>query len=265
MLGDSLDHGIAAGAAERFVHLLESVGIKHCKDDDAGVAVRERRVEPGEHRPLVRQPGERVFAGQAPHRRATSLERAGKPSRDIKRRGSGHREREAAEPDDAPQRIHGANERRAIRPAEPADDAAVGIVERLHLAGCIGGQFGVVPQVAQARGARERFEVLAVDALTVPLHDAGGIEGGAEGSVPFGGGTPFVEMIDGNPDRHADGYQRGAGYQRQPHRTLRFGAARGAHQQAQPVPESRPPFPACRCRHHTQRPITNSVQEATAP
>ncbi len=161
--GDAAQHGVAAGAAERIVDVVKAVDVDQCKGDEARAARRDRFVQTLEHHAPVRQPGQRILRGQLADRRQAARERSGEPSGRAHRNIGGQRQRDPDQAEQTPQPGHGADKAAIGRPTEPADDAALRIVHRLHFAATVGGERGVEAEVVQAGAACDEAKLGGIE------------------------------------------------------------------------------------------------------
>jgi len=139
--GDGAHHFIATNAAHGVVDLAKAVRIDQREGDVAARApalLGERALEAFDHDALVGQSGQQVFARQLAHGSDAARERAGEPQRRSRRYHDEHQECDTDNSGKTPQPVHGADQRPVRHPGEPADDAAVGVLHRLHLAAAVG-------------------------------------------------------------------------------------------------------------------------------
>jgi len=257
MLGDVGEHGVAARAAERVVDLAKVVEVDERESDEPGTAVRQRMPEMLHHDRAIRQPGQKVLAGQLSHHLVAAVERLREPPRGAHREKPAQREDGTDHGEQDPQPVHGADQGAFAHPAEPADDSPAAVMERLDLAAALGGRIEIEPQILQAGAALDFAKVAGVQAFDVTVVETVLIERGAQSRALLGFDAGFAELRDGKTDRRAK--QRRAGEKdrqikgdaRRPALGARLGGCRCGRGRA--LASRRPPFPGCRSRRHLLR------------
>ena len=149
--GNAFQQRIAAGAAMSVIDLAKPLDIDQRQNDDAGAVSRQRPVEAFQHHPMIGQPGQRVLAGKLADGLEARREQARQPLDQAGGEKGAEAERGPDCADQTPQPNLGADQRPVGRPAEPADDAAAPIVQRLRFAPGGAVLVGVEAQILQAR------------------------------------------------------------------------------------------------------------------
>ena len=237
------------------VDLAKALDIDERQHDDAGMAPRQRPVEAFQHHPVIGQAGQRVLAGQLADGFEARREQARQPLDQARGEKGADAKRGTDRADQTPQPDLGADQRPVGRPAEPADDAAMLIVQRLRFAPGGAVLVGVEAQILQAREPRDQRQPRIVETVAGAEHAAHFVERKLKGRVPLGGEPLILPHRDGKAGhgagqhRHGEGHQHIGGQVRgcpaQCARSPRFGRA---------PPECRPPCPGCRSGLHTHAP-----------
>ena len=166
-LGDAAQHDVAAGVAQRVVDVVEAVDVDQREGDEARTARRDRFVQAFEHHAPVRQPGQRILRGELADRCQAARERSTEPPRRAHRNRGRRGERDPDQAEQPPQPGHCADKAAIRRPAEPADDAALRVMQRLHFAPAVGGQRGVEAEIVEAGAAGDAAELVGIEMLTL--------------------------------------------------------------------------------------------------
>ena len=258
-LGNAFQQRIAAGAAVGVVDLTKALDIDERQYDDAGVAPRQRPVEAFQHHPMIGQAGQRILAGQLADGLEARRKRARQPLDQAGGEKGADAERGPDRADQTPQPDLGADQRPVGRPAEPADDAAMLIVQRLHFAPGGAVLVGVEAQILQAREPRDQRQPAVVETVAVAEHAAHFVERKLKGCMALGGEPLILPHRDGKTGH-------GAGQHRHCKRHQHIGRqVRGCRAQrrlsprlGRAPPKCRPPCPGCRSGLHTHAPSWNS-------
>ena len=265
MLGDGDQHGVAAAAAERVVDLAKGVEIDQ-REHHGAAFVGQRLVEPLEHGAVIGEAGQGVLVGEPPHGLGRKRERTGEPSRRGGGKDGADRKRNARGADQEPEPVHGPHQAAVRRPAEPADDAAVVVMERLHLAATVGSHFGVEAEIVQAGAPLDQPQLRRIEPRRTAEYRTHLIEREAQRPVPLGRLAAVLVLGDGVADHRAHDHRAGQDDQevgREPHG---IGAAAIASRRARPhrrtPPQRRPPGPGCRRGRHFRNP---NRHQRTAP
>ena len=253
--GNVFQQRVAARAAVGVVDLAKTVEVDERQHHDAGAAPRQRPVEVFQHHPVIGQAGQRVLAGQL----ADGFEARGEQARQPLDQAGGEKgadaERGPDRADQTPQPNLGADQRPVGRPAEPADNAATFVVQRLRFAA--GGEVlvGVEAQILQAREPRDQRQPGIVEIVAVAEYAVYFVERKLKRGMPFGGKPMILAQRDGKAGhgagqhRHCERHQHIGGQVRgccaQGRLSPRFGRT---------PPECRPPCPGCRSGLHTHAP-----------
>ena len=257
MLGDVGQHRVAAGAAQRVVDLAKIVEVDKRESNQPGTAVRQRGAEMLYHDRAIRQPGQKILAGQPAHHLVAAIERLHEPPRGAHREKAAKGKHGANPGQQNPQPVHGADQGAIAHPAEPTDDPATAVMQRLDLAAGLGRRIEVEAQVLQAGATLDFTQVRGIETFDVAVFLPVLIERGAQSRALLGFDTGLAELRSGKTDRRAK--QRRAGEKDRhingdacrpalgaPLRERRCGRGR-AHS------SRRPPFPGCRSRRHLLR------------
>ena len=254
--GNVFQQRVAACAAVGVVDLAKALDIDERQHDDAGAAPRQRPVEAFQHHAMIGQAGQRVLAGQLADGLEARREQARQPLDQAGGEKGADAERGADRADQTPQPDFGADQRPVGRPAEPADDAAALVVQRLRFASGGTVLVGVEAQILQAREPRDQRQPAVVETVAVAEHAAHFVERQLKRCMPLGGEPLILPHRDGKAGhgagqhRHRKRHQHIGGQVRgrpaQCARSPRFGRA---------PPECRPPCPGCRSGLHYSRPV----------
>ena len=163
--GDVAKHGVAARPSQRVVDVVEAVDVEQGEGNKAQAARCDRFVQPFEHDPPVRQPGQDVLRRQLAYRRDAACERSAELSRGANREIGAQHKHDPDRAEEAPQPIHRANKCAVGRPAQPADDTSLRVMQRLHFATAIGCKVAVESQIMQAGTPFDEVELAGIDVI----------------------------------------------------------------------------------------------------
>ena len=213
---DGAHYRVAADAAQGVVDLTETVGVDQREGDVAARApalLGQRPLEARGDDPLVGQPGQRVFAGEPAHGFDAAGERAGEPQRRPRGHHGAKHQRYAHRTGKTPQPVHGADQRAVSRPREPADDAALRILQRLHFAAAFRRRIHAEAQVRKPAAPPDQPQRAVVETLSkmvgVPEHWAEFFERVVERDLALGG-KPSVVRLRHRKAEHRDRDRREA-------------------------------------------------------
>ncbi len=265
MFGDGDQHGVAAAAAERIVDLTKGVEIDQ-REHHGAAFVGQRLVEPLEHGAVIGEPGQGVLVGEPPHGLGGERERTGEPPRRGGGKDGADRKRNTCGADQEPEPVHGPHQAAIRRPAEPADDAAIVVMERLYLTAAVGGHFGVEAKIAQAGATLDQPQLRRIEPRHTAEYRAHLIEREAQRPVPLGRLAAVLVLGDGVADHRAHDHRAGQDDQevgREPH-GLGTGAIASRRARPRPgtPPQRPPPGPGCRRGRHFRNP---NRHQRTAP
>ena len=110
----------------------------------------------------------------------------------------------AGDRDQHPKCFHHACEPTVRLPTEPPDDAALGIVQRLHLAGASRRWLGREAQALEAGATFDEAKPAVLEAVAVAEHSVNLVEGKPQCRVPFNASAAVVPRDEGEADQRAD-------------------------------------------------------------
>ena len=103
----------------------------------------------------------------------------------------------------APQPIHRADKCAVGRPAEPADDAALRVVQRLHFATAIGGQVAVESEIMEAGAPLDEVELAGIEVIGVGEYGMQLAKRRLQSGMLLGGKAAVIALRFGEADRGA--------------------------------------------------------------
>ena len=136
-------------------------------------------------------------------------------------------------------------------PAEPADDPALRVVQRLHFAAAVRRHVGVKVQIVEAGAALDQPELAGIEMVDVAEYGVKLVERILQSGVPLDLEAAIVARCVGKPD-HGAGNDRQSETQQQDRCNAHDGPIGRAARPARPPP--RPPFSGCYSGLHPQRP-----------
>ena len=117
--------------------------------DVAAAPRRHDIVETFEQDAPIGQASQRIFGGELVQRRRAAPQRAGQPSGHAEHGRRGQRQHQSEQSRRCPTATSWRGQRVVRRPAEPADDAALSVVQRLHFAPGTGQEVTVKSEVVE--------------------------------------------------------------------------------------------------------------------
>ncbi len=259
MLGDVHNHGIAPCPSQRIVDLVKAVEVNQGEGDDPGTTLRQCIIKTLNDCAVIGQSGQCILTEQLVRRLATAIERAQQLSRSSHGKKTRNSKHGADRRQQAPHPVDSANERVIGDPAEPADDPAPRVVQRLQLAPCPTGGASIKPQVLKPGAMFDEPKLRIVDVIDIADRCLKFIKRPSQCGVLLDLDVTCVEPGDCKTNRRAK--DQGAGQQRrqEKHEAGRPGAFVftdwGPHRGARKEPPRRQPFRGCRSgRHYSHAP-----------
>ena len=271
---------VAARTPHRIVDLAEAVGVDQREGDMAARApapLDQRTLEALNDDALIGQPGQDVFAGQLAHGFDAARERARQPQRRPRRHHGKDHQRDADRAGDTPQPVHGADQRAIRRPGEPADDAAMRVLHRLHLAAAVRRRIRAEAQVGKSAALLDQPHRAVVETIGSAKNGAQVFERPMQSDLPLGGQPPVIRLCHRNTDHRAGDRRAGEQEQRERRDADGVKAFRGQRGRVGNVPIAenagsrdvirparRPPSPGCRNGPHRTPLRTNAAGKVKA-
>ena len=212
-LGNGLHQRVAAAASLRIVDLAKAVEIDQRQNHNAGPALFQRVMEFLEHDPVIGQSGQRILAREPADGAKIDGERASEPQYQTRGEKSAQSERGAEPAHDAPQPGQVDKQRPVGRPTEPADDAALRVVQRLHLAAGNTGIVAVETQILQTGAAGDSCKLAGVEMVVLASRALQFVERKLQRGMPLGSKMIILAQRDRQAGdgacqhRHRQGHQ----------------------------------------------------------